>query len=52
MKFHFVDAHRGEFRIAALCRVLGVSRIGYYAWRGRPLPRRQERNLEPRVTLI
>jgi putative transposase len=45
MKFHFMDAHREEFRIASLCRVLGVSRSGYYAWRSRPLPRRQERNL-------
>ena len=45
MKFHFMDAHREEFRIASLCRVLGVSRSGYYAWRGRPMPRRQERNL-------
>jgi putative transposase len=45
VKFHFIDVHRAEFRIASLCSVLGVSRSGYYAWRGRPLPRREESNL-------
>lgn len=44
MKFHFIAAHRQEFRLRSLCRVLGVSRSGYYAWCGRPAPRRAERN--------
>lgn len=44
MKFHFMEAHRARFRLGSLCRVLGVSRSGYYAWRGRPIPRREERN--------
>ncbi len=30
-----MSAHRAEFRIAAMARVLGVSRSGYYAWRRR-----------------
>ena len=25
-------AHIGEFRLVAMCRVLGVHRSGYYAW--------------------
>lgn len=44
MKFHFIAAHRPVFRLRSLCRVLGVSRSGYYAWAGRPLPRQAERN--------
>jgi putative transposase len=44
VKFHFIAAHHAEFRVRSLCRVLGVSRSGYYAWSRRPTPRREERN--------
>jgi len=36
--------HRHQFRLRSLCRVLGVSRSGYYAWQNRPAPRREQRN--------
>lgn len=35
MKYAFVAAHCPQFRIASMCRVLKVSRSGYYEWRSR-----------------
>ena len=44
MKYAFIDEHRSGFRVKKMCRVLGVSRSRYYAWRRRSKSCRQQEN--------
>lgn len=45
MRFAFITAHQAEFPVELMCRVLGVSRSGYYVWSRRP-PSPQARRRE------
>lgn len=42
--FRFIDAEKAYLPVALLCRILGVSRSGYYAWRNRPPSKRSRQD--------
>jgi putative transposase len=44
MKYKFIEAHREEFAVKIMCRVLDVSRSGYYDWRKRKPSARDRAN--------
>jgi len=52
VKYALIEEHRTQFKLAAMCRVLGVSRSGYYAARTRPPSRRSCEDLALREQII
>jgi len=51
MRFAFIDAEKALYPVGILCRVLRVSRSGYYAWRDRKPSVRalEDERLRPKV---
>lgn len=45
MRFTLVDQAKEEFPVHRLCRVLGVSQSGYFAWKSRPASARQRQDM-------
>ncbi|MGE0029200.1 MAG: IS3 family transposase [Thermoleophilia bacterium] len=53
-RFRFIAQETAQFPVSLLCRVMGVSRGGYYAWRGRApsAPALADQELSERITAI
>ena len=53
-RFRFVEAEAGQFPVSLLCRVVGVTRQGFYAWKRRPPSARElaDRKLAERIREI
>jgi putative transposase len=45
MTFGFIEAEKASFPISRVCRVLGVSQSGFFAWQDRPACRRQQQDM-------
>lgn len=54
MKYAFVAAQGKTYSLVLMCRILGVSRSGYYAWSNRPESRRarEDRRLVEEIKTI
>ena len=45
MRFQLIDTAKKEVPVQRLCKVLGVSESGYFAWKGRPACRRRREDM-------
>jgi putative transposase len=54
VRFAFIDAEKASLPVALMCRVLSVSRAGFYAWQSRSSPTRanEDQRLAVKVAAI
>lgn len=54
MKYVCIESHSGRFKVTMMCRLLEVSRSGFYAWRKRPGSKKaiRERRLLVKIKAI
>ena len=45
MTFGFIESEKARFPISRMCRVLGVSQSGFFAWQDRPACHRQRQDM-------
>jgi putative transposase len=43
-RFRFIDAEKAHFPVSVLCKIVGVSKSGFYAWKGRPPSKRSRQD--------
>ena len=51
MRFAFIQEHRGQWPVALQCRILGVTRHGYYEWQRRQRQRGARQQEDARLLL-
>ena len=52
MKFAFIEAKEVAFPVGTMCRVLGVSSSGFYAWKKRPASSRETADAQLAVDIV
>ena len=50
--FEIIEKEKDEFSVSMMCRVLEVSRAGYYAWREREPSERAKKNVELAAEIV
>ncbi len=45
--YEFIQAHRNDYSVQTMCRVLDVAPSGYYKWLQQPVSRRGQEDAAP-----